>query len=94
MTERDKKEKRRDVMINYFGLTILLLLGAFLVYCYFLIDNSEEINQYLNVSAGGSSLRFITFIGIVKYGLILVGTSLIIMSSIKLITQKRRENAL
>ncbi|MGB6036538.1 MAG: hypothetical protein WBG42_09745 [Cryomorphaceae bacterium] len=80
---------RKEVLMHNLELVLWLLLGSLLVYGYFLIDSSNEIEDYMNMSAGsGAGLRLITLIGVLKYGILFVGSSLMIMTIVRLIRER------
>jgi hypothetical protein len=86
-TTGDRENSRKEQMTNVIGLIILLTLGLIFLYVFYRLDNSETVANYLDVGSG--NLRFIAFIGILKYGILIVGTALTIMTPIFLIKKMK-----
>ncbi|NEN25599.1 hypothetical protein G3O08_19075 [Cryomorpha ignava] len=78
LTEKNNQDKNHETLYRNFGMVIFCVLGVLSIYGYFLIDTSETVSHYSNTAAGDASgFRFIIFLGIVKYGILLLGLSLI-----------------
>lgn len=80
------KENRKDQLTNIIGHVILFILGLVFLYGFYLLDNSETVAHHVDTASGNpSGLRFLTFLGILKYAILLVGIVLTIMTPIFLI---------
>jgi hypothetical protein len=82
-TTGDRENSRKEQITNVIGLIILFTLGLSLLYGFYRFDNSETVAHYLDVGSG--NFRFLALIGILKYGILIVGTALTIMTPIFLI---------
>lgn len=74
-----KKQSRLQLFLS----TITALLGMLLIYV-FSNQNSDFSNAFLSVSSHRESLRYVVFIGIIKYGALLLGTTLALISLVKI----------
>lgn len=76
-----KKQSRLQLFLS----TITALFGMLLIYVFF-NENSDFSNAFHSVSSHRESLRYVVFIGIIKYGALLFGTTLALISLVKIYT--------
>jgi hypothetical protein len=77
------QETKKERLTTTFGFIVLFSFGLILLYGFYRLDNSEAVAHYLDVGSG--NFRFIGFIGILKYGTLILGAALTIMAPIFLI---------
>lgn len=88
MNNRGKNESRKESFMSNLGTVTLLIFGIFMICGFFIIDTSQEINHYYNLAADNpSGFRFIVFFEIFKYGILVVGLLLVIITFVKLVKQ-------
>jgi hypothetical protein len=81
--EIEAKRKRMNLMRLYWGIGVLFLFG------FFYIDNSETVNHYLDLaSKDPSGFRFLLFMGIIKFGALVIGITLFAATSIYFVVRK------
>jgi hypothetical protein len=86
----DAKLNRKDRITNIVGHTILFILGLALLYAFYRIDESKTVAHYFDTASGDpSGFRFMAFLGILKYGILLTGIALAIMTPIMLFKNKK-----
>ena len=93
-----KKNKEKDMRNETLNRNILMFIsfvfGVLLTYGYFVIDTSEDINYYQDLAASDTSgFRFIIFLGILKYGILLLGLTFIVTTLTIFIRQRINKNA-
>lgn len=76
-----KKQSRLQLFLS----TITALFGILLIYVFF-NQNSDFSNAFQSVSSHRESLRYVVFIGIIKYGAMLFGMTLALISLVKIYT--------
>jgi len=88
-----EKDRQNEALNRNIRIFILFVLGILLIYGYFVIDNSEDINHYQDLASSDTSgFRFIIFLGILKYGILLLGLICTITSLTMGIRQKINKN--
>ena len=71
LTEKDYPDKQHETLYRNIGMVVFCVLGVLLIYGYYVVDSSENVNHYFSIAAGDASgFRFIVFLGIVKYGIL------------------------
>jgi hypothetical protein len=91
LTDKENQDSRRERFYHYLGIVLFIIFGILAIYGYHLIDTSETFDKYLDVaSRDPSGFRFTVFVGILQYGLLLLGISLLIVSVIVLMRQKKK----
>jgi hypothetical protein len=89
-----KSEKQYKSLYRYILNLILLVIGVLLLYGYHLFNISSDIKQYQDLaSSDPSGFRFIVFLGIIKYVILIVGLTIIISTIILLIREIINKNA-
>ena len=68
----------------------LYIISLFCIVCYFLLENSNIISELVQLSEKGRYGGFPTFFltGLFKYGLLLIGISIIIIMSFLIIRER------
>lgn len=68
----------------------LYMISLFCIVCYFLLENSTIISELIEKSNKLRYKGFVTFIltGLFKYGLLVIGISIIVILSFLLIKEK------
>lgn len=76
-----------------FKIIRLYIISLFCIVCYFLLENSNIISELIKVSEKGRYGGFPTFFltGLFKYGLLVIGISIIIIMSFLLIREKTKK---
>ena len=71
----------------------LYIISLFCIVCYFLLENSNIISELFQLSEKGRYGGFPTFFltGLFKYGLLVIGISIIIIMSFLLIKQRTKK---
>ena len=76
-----------------FKIVRLYAISLLCIVCYFLLENSTIISELVQKSEKGRYGGFLTFFltGLFKYGLLVVGISIIIIMSFLLIREKNKK---
>lgn len=76
-----------------FKIIRLYIISLFCIVCYFLLENSNIISELIKVSEKGRYGGFPTFFltGLFKYGLLVIGISIIIIMSFLLIRERTKK---
>lgn len=88
-----EKIKKIDKLIDNFALAVLFFLGLGLIYLFLYLNNSQEVQEYLNKVNSGSptaGLRLTVFYGMVKVLSITLGLSLPIAVIYKIVKDNRK----
>ena len=81
------RNKRKYKIIRFY------IIGLVCIACYFLLENSNIITELVQISEKGRYGGFPTFFltGLFKYGLLVIGISIIIIMSFLLIREKTKK---
>ncbi len=76
-----------------FKIIRLYIISLFCIACYFLLENSKITSELVQVSEKGRYGGFPTFFltGLFKYGLLVIGISIIIIMSFLLIRERTKK---
>ena len=71
----------------------LYIISLFCIVCYFLLENSNIISELVQISEKGRYGGFPTFFltGLFKYGLLVIGISIIIIMSFLLVRERTKK---
>ena len=71
----------------------LYIISFLCIICYFLLENSNLISELVQISEKGRYGGFPTFFltGLLKYGLLIIGISIIIIMSFLLIKERTKK---
>ncbi|TJY31301.1 hypothetical protein E5167_15300 [Pontimicrobium aquaticum] len=74
-------------------ITRLYIISFLCIVCYFLLENSNIISELVQLSEKGRYGGFLTFFltGLFKYGLLLIGISIIIIMSFLIIRERTKK---
>lgn len=77
-----------------FKIIRVYIISLFCIVCYYLLENSTIISKLVQLSEKGRYNGFLTFFltGLFKYGLLIVGISIIIILTFVLIRKKINDN--
>jgi hypothetical protein len=89
--DNQEKKSQNETLNRNILMLILFLLGILLIYGYVIINNSEDINHHQKLASSNTAgFRFIIFIGIFKYGILLMGITFTITTLTMFIGQKSK----
>jgi len=78
-TFNNKSKNQEETKYSYILMIILIFIGVLLLFSFYIIDKSTIVKHYKDLaSSDNSGFRFLVFMGILKYGLLIAGLTFIV----------------
>lgn len=86
------RKKRKGIRVNNIFRIVLFLYGLLLLAGFYWLHNSEQVAHYFNIAADDlSGFRFIVFLGLLKYCILIAGIMLTTLTPIIMVKEMRNK---